>query len=94
MKPTVLDVAYTLHKLIELAVVELVDDPDQVSVDFEYMESRDIIFTVTPHPSEVGKVLGKKGAHFRSLKTLAEAIATKYRCRVTIIVDDKGAGNE
>lgn len=80
-----------LAHVLEVVVCELVDNTDTVKVTYEaHPESRDIIVTIAPDLTEVGKVLGKRGVHLKSMRTLVEAIATKYKCRVTIHVNDGG----
>jgi hypothetical protein len=63
-----------LRKQVESLVRLMVDLPDEVAV-FEVQEDAATIFEVEVAPDDVGKVIGRRGATVRALRTLLDARA-------------------
>ncbi len=69
-----------MKKLIEAIVKPLVDFPDEVRVDVA--EERDrIVYKLSVHPDDLGKVIGKNGRMAKAIRTVvyAHAAATKKK---------------
>ncbi|MCL2819013.1 MAG: KH domain-containing protein, partial [Actinomycetia bacterium] len=43
-----------------------------------------LVITITTHPDEVGKVIGRGGRTIKSIRTLARAIAGQGGCQVEV----------
>lgn len=64
----------SLQELVELLVKSLVDRTEDVSV--EKMEnSGSILFEVSVHPDELGKVIGRQGRVIKAIRTLVRSCA-------------------
>lgn len=63
-----------LRKQVESLVKAMVDSPEEVAV-FEVREDAATIFEVEVAEDDVGKVIGRRGATVRSMRTLLDARA-------------------
>jgi uncharacterized protein len=63
-----------LRKQVESLVKAMIDAPEEVAV-FEVREDAATIFEVEVAPDDVGKVIGRRGATVRALRTLLDARA-------------------
>ena len=74
-------------------VKELVDDPDRAKVATVYgPKGKTIVLTATAAPSDIGKVIGKRGKTADMLRYLLEMIAAKHRIRLILEIDDGREG--
>jgi uncharacterized protein len=76
----------SLRELLEHMVKALVDLPGEVKVT-EVAGQHSTIFEVCMHKSDIGKVIGKKGAHAIAIRRIISAAGgkLKQRCVVEII---------
>ena len=65
--------------LLEQIAKELVDEPDQVSVN--QMEGDPTVFELTVAPNDVGKVIGRQGRVARALRSLINAAGVRAHKR-------------
>lgn len=72
-----------MKELIELIAKALVDLPDEVRVR-EKSDSRTIVYELSVHPSDMGKVIGKQGRIAKALRTVVGAAAVKENKRIVI----------
>lgn len=63
-------------ELISFVVVNLVEHPDDVSVDIVRRDSRDV-YRVKVHDDDLGKVIGKGGQTARALRVLLMAVSAR-----------------
>lgn len=75
------------HELLESVVRELVDQPDKVSIE-SHVSSHTATFDIHVAFDDVGKVLGRRGAHAKALRTLFGAIYGKHGMRLHLQVID------
>ena len=67
-----------MKEFVEFIVKHLVDFPDQVEVFEDAQEDQKTLnYSLTVNPSDVGKVIGKKGKTAIAMRTLLTAIAAK-----------------
>ena len=59
--------------LLDFVVPWLVDYPDEVVITEAEGEAGEVVFELTVHPDDMGKVIGKNGRIIRSLRSLARA---------------------
>lgn len=75
-------------ELVELIAKSLVDTPAEVSVE-AVDGKRSCVMELTVHPSDLGKVIGKKGRTAKSIRTLLGAVSMKHDHRYTLeILED------
>ena len=71
--------------LVEYLVVNIVDDPDSVSlevIDAEYSST----IEVSVAEDDVAKVIGRRGRTIKSIRTLARALAARLGTAVEVEV--------
>jgi predicted RNA-binding protein YlqC (UPF0109 family) len=72
-----------MKELIETIAKALVDQPDEVSIR-EEEDERSIVYKLSVHPDDMGKIIGKQGRVAKALRTVVNAVATKASKRVFI----------
>ena len=68
-------------ELISYVVVNLVEHPDEVTVDIANRQGRDI-YQVRVHQDDLGKVIGKGGQTARALRVLLMAVSARTNQRI------------
>ena len=72
-------------EMVEVIAKSLVDDPDEVSVEV-VNGNRSCVVELSVHPSDLGKVIGRKGRTAKSIRTLLGAVSMKYNHRYTLTI--------
>ena len=72
-----------MKQLIDTIAKALVDHPENVRIN-EKQTDRSIVFELSVHPNDMGKIIGKQGRIAKSLRTVVQAAATKDNKRVLI----------
>ena len=72
-----------MEQLVSVIAKALVDHPDDVRVEIVEKEHL-IVYELTVHPDDVGKVIGKQGRIAKSLRTVVASAAVKMDKRVTV----------
>ncbi len=68
-------------ELISYVVVNLVEHPDDVTVDIARREGRDV-YRVKVNDEDLGKVIGKGGQTARALRVLLAAVSARTDQRI------------
>ena len=75
-------------ELVEVIAKSLVDSPDEVEVD-AVDGTQSCVIELSVDPSDLGKVIGKKGRTAKSVRALLGAVSMKYNHRYTLeILED------
>jgi len=78
-----------VRELVEEIVKALVDHPDQVEVT-EVQGTHSCVLELHVAPSDVGKVIGKRGVHADAIRRLVHAIGGKKKKRFVLeIIEDR-----
>nr|WP_154983897.1 KH domain-containing protein [Paenibacillus xylanexedens] len=72
-----------MEELVIIIAKALVDHPDDVAVR-TIEKDRLVVYELTVHPDDVGKVIGKQGRIAKSLRTVVTSAAVKMDKRVTV----------
>lgn len=72
-----------MKELIETIAKALVDHPEEIRIH-EKEDERSVVFELSVHPDDMGKVIGKQGRIAKALRTVVHAAAIKDSRRVTI----------
>ncbi|GJM83398.1 UPF0109 protein [Paenibacillus sp. HMSSN-139] len=90
-----------MEQLVGVIAKALVDHPDDVRVEVVEKDHL-IVYELSVHPDDVGKVIGKQGRIAKALRTVVASAAVKMDKRVTgghhvlignfIMVDESGLG--
>lgn len=72
-----------MKELVTVIAKALVDHPDEVRVN-EVEQDHAIVYELTVHSSDIGKVIGKQGRIAKALRTVVASAAVKENKRVTV----------
>jgi hypothetical protein len=72
-----------MKDLIFVIAKALVDHPEDVVVS-EAEEKDGIVYRLSVHPSDMGKVIGKQGRIAKALRTVVTSAAVKQNKRVSV----------
>jgi hypothetical protein len=72
-----------MEELVSIIAKALVDHPEDVAVR-TVQKDRLVVYELTVHPDDVGKVIGKQGRIAKSLRTVVTSAAVKMDKRVTV----------
>ncbi|AVQ99022.1 KH domain-containing protein [Oceanobacillus sp. M65] len=70
-----------MKALIESIVSSLVDYPDDIKIT-ETEEEAKLVYHLTVHPDDVGKVIGKNGRIAKAIRTVVYAAKTDAKKRI------------
>ena len=81
------------QQFVEYIVKSLVGNPDDVVVE-RIIDEKGVLLTLTVHPEDLGRVIGKRGVTAQSLRTLLRALGSKNDARynLKIVNNDDGEG--
>ena len=83
---------FKMKELIETVCRALVDNPEDVKVT-QIDGEQTSIMELRTHPSDIGKVIGKKGRTAHAIRTILSAAGMKQKRRFNLeIMDDKKEG--
>ncbi len=78
-----------MRDFIEFIAKKLVDNPEEVEVNYIQGKSTAII-ELRVDPSDVGKVIGKSGRTANALRTLLSAVASRHNQKIVLeIIEEK-----
>lgn len=81
------------QQFVEYIVKSLVGHPDDVVVE-RIIDEKGVLLSLTVHPEDLGRVIGKRGVTAQSLRTLLRALGTKNEARYNLkIVNTDGRGD-
>jgi predicted RNA-binding protein YlqC (UPF0109 family) len=72
-----------MKELVEVIARELVDHPEDVRVR-EVIQDMTVVYELSVHPSDMGKVIGKQGRIAKAMRTVVSAAAMQQNKRATI----------
>jgi predicted RNA-binding protein YlqC (UPF0109 family) len=72
-----------MKELIETIAKALVDHPEEVRVN-EVEKERLLVFELSVHPDDMGKIIGKQGRIAKALRTVVTSAAVQTNKRVTV----------
>jgi len=77
---------------LETIVKALVENPDDVKIERK-IDELGVLLSLTIHPSDMGKVIGKEGATAKAIRTLLRVAGMKHNARVNLKINEP-EGNE
>jgi hypothetical protein len=72
-----------MKALVETIAKALVDHPDEVRVNAVEKE-RTLVYELSVHPDDMGKIIGKQGRIAKALRTVVTAASVQTDKRVTV----------
>ncbi|HEY8108491.1 MAG TPA: KH domain-containing protein [Patescibacteria group bacterium] len=81
------------RQFVEFVLKTIVDRPDDVKVE-RTVDEMGVLLTVTVHPEDMGKVIGKSGQTAKAIRSLLKVVGAKNDARVNmkIVEPDGGKG--
>ncbi|GEK32588.1 KH domain-containing protein [Kurthia sibirica] len=73
-----------MEQLIKTIVQPLVDFPEEVSVIADESANR-IVYKLSVHPSDIGKVIGKQGSVAKAIRAIVYSAASSHRMKKTYV---------
>lgn len=77
------------QQFVEYIVKSVVSNPDSVVVN-RTIDERGVLLELTVDPSDLGRVIGKRGSGAQALRTLLRALGTKNDARYNLKIVDNG----
>jgi uncharacterized protein len=74
-----------MKNLIEFILIHIVSHPEDVQVE-EVTDEGGSFFSITVHPEDVGRVIGKNGSVIHALRTICKIRAVKEGSRVRLTI--------
>ena len=71
------------QQFVEYIVKTLVNNPDDVKVDRK-IDEKGVLLSLTVDPSDVGRVIGKRGVTAQAIRVLLRALGTKQDARYNL----------
>ena len=82
------------QQFVEYIVKTLVNNPEKVAVE-RTIDEKGVLLTLTVDPSDVGRVIGKRGVTAQAIRVLLRALGTKQDARFNLkIVNTDGGDGE
>lgn len=75
------------QQFVEYIVKSLVSRDSDVSVE-RSIDQKGVLLTLTVHPDDLGRVIGRRGTTAQSLRTLLRALGTKNDARYNLKIVD------
>ncbi|MDB4868447.1 MAG: hypothetical protein JWR03_2780 [Cohnella sp.] len=72
-----------MEQLIRVIARALVDHPEDVQIQVKE-DARGLVYELSVHQGDVGKVIGKQGRIAKALRTVVSSAAVKERKRVIV----------
>jgi predicted RNA-binding protein YlqC (UPF0109 family) len=79
------------HAFLDFTVKALVDNPDAVNI-VRTVDEMGVLLTLTVHPDDMGKIIGKSGKTAESLRTLLRVVGMKHNARVNLKINEPVGG--
>ncbi len=76
---------------LEFVVKGLVDNPDSVEIN-RTVDEMGVLLTLTVHPDDMGKIIGKAGNTAKSIRTLLRVVGMKTDARVNLKIEEPEGG--
>lgn len=73
-----------MKQLIETIVKPLVDYPEEVHITTDESTNR-IVYKLSVHPSDMGKVIGKQGRVAKAMRTIVYSAAGSHHKKKTYV---------
>lgn len=71
------------QQFVEYIVKTLVNNPDKVEVE-RTIDEKGVLLSLTVDPSDVGRVIGRRGVTAQAIRTLLRALGTKQDARFNL----------
>lgn len=81
------------QQFVEYIVKTLVNNPEKVAVERK-IDEKGVLLSLTVDPSDVGRVIGKRGVTAQAIRTLLRALGTKQDARFNLKIVNTDSEDE
>ncbi len=79
------------HAFLDFVVKAVVTNTDAVEI-VRTVDEMGVLLTLTVHPDDMGKIIGKNGKTAESLRTLLRVVGMKHNARVNLKINEPAGG--
>jgi predicted RNA-binding protein YlqC (UPF0109 family) len=79
------------HAFLDYVIKALVDNPDAVIIT-RTVDEMGVLLTLTVHPDDMGKIIGRDGNIAKALRTLLRVVGMKHNARVNLKINEPAGG--
>lgn len=79
------------HAFLDYVIKALVDNPDHVIIN-RSVDEMGVLLTLTVHPDDMGKIIGRDGNIAKALRTLLRVVGMKHNARVNLKINEPVGG--
>lgn len=79
------------HAYLDFTIKALVDNPDSVVIA-RSVDEMGVLLTLTVHPDDMGKIIGKDGNIAKAIRTLLRVVGMKHNARVNLKINEPMGG--
>ena len=72
---------------LEQVVKSLADHPEAVAIT-RTIDEMGVLLTLTVHPDDMGKIIGRSGATAKAIRTLLRVVGMKHDARVNLKINE------
>jgi hypothetical protein len=79
------------HAFLDYVIKALVDNTDAVVIT-RSLDEMGVLLTLTVHPDDMGKIIGRDGNIAKALRTLLRVVGMKHNARVNLKINEPQGG--
>lgn len=79
------------HAFLDYVIKALVDHPEAVVIT-RTVDEMGVLLTLTVHPDDMGKIIGRDGNIAKALRTLLRVVGMKHNARVNLKINEPVGG--
>ncbi len=79
------------HAYLDYTVRALVDNADAVVIT-RSVDEMGVLLTLTVHPDDMGKIIGRDGNIAKAIRTLLRVVGMKHNARVNLKINEPQGG--
>jgi predicted RNA-binding protein YlqC (UPF0109 family) len=79
------------HAFLDYTIKALVDKPEAVIIT-RSVDEMGVLLTLTVHPDDMGKIIGRDGNIAKALRTLLRVVGMKRNARVNLKINEPVGG--
>jgi predicted RNA-binding protein YlqC (UPF0109 family) len=79
------------YSFLEYVIKSLVDNGDAVVIT-RTIDEMGVLLTLTVHPDDMGKIIGRDGNIAKALRTLLRVVGMKHNARVNLKINEPVGG--
>lgn len=79
------------HAFLDTVIKALVDNQDAVVIT-RTVDEMGVLLTLTVHPDDMGKIIGRDGNIAKALRTLLRVVGMKHNARVNLKINEPVGG--